>query len=220
MPGEPRERRLSERSPPPPPDPFDEIIDALDGPSPGAPAPLEPVDDRLAADAAIQDAFERHVSLFACEDGTWSGMPCAFGCRYAEIEAVREGDLVRVAIDTGIRIPADRRAEANKLIMLENGSFRLSGFEPVDDSRDGAVVFAFDLDAKLVAEEYGTDRAAHPESGEGGPLDALARLLKERDEEGGLSLCFALALSTVRGFTPKFNAVAFGGKSALDVAAA
>lgn len=207
------------------PDPFDGVFDALEGAdlagsSPEAPAPLAPVDDRLVADAAIQDAFERHVSLFACEDGVWSGMPCAFGCRHAEVEAVREDGLVRVSIDTGIRIPAHRRAEANKLIMLENGTFRLSGFELVDDEGGGAVVFAFDLDAKLVAQACSAARATRPAPEEEDPAEAIARLLKERDEEGGLSLCLALALSTVRGFTPKFNAIAFDGKSALDVAAA
>ena len=205
-------------------DPFDEILDALDDANPedpsDAPASLTPIDDAFAADAAIQDAFERHVSLFAQENGIWHGMPCAFGCRHAEVLVSRADGLVNVDIDTGVRIPSHRRAEANKLIMLENGTFRLSGFEPVGDARDGAVAFAFSLDERLVAGNLPTGSAMpDPERSADNPLGSSTLLTDGPVEEDGLSMCLALALSTVRGFIPKFNAIAYGGRTALEVAA-
>ena len=167
---------------------------ALDG--------LTPADDDFETALLVKEALERQFSVFAQEGKVWYGIPLSFGCSHAEIRVSHEGSLVSVAIDTGIRVPASHRDEANKLVLLGNSCFRLSGFRPLERG-ESAVVFAFDLDASVIKDPAGDlgEPASAGDDGQG---------------EGALELCLGLALTTVRAYTHKFNAIAFGGRTALD----
>lgn len=179
---------------------------------------LTELDDGFVTDALVERVLVRHPIPFAKDGDAWRGMPLSFGCCYAEVQVRPVGNLARVVVDTGIRMPARCREEANKLILLGNNTFRLSGFRPLEPG-EHAVVFAFDLDnSMLESPEELPDADELPDNNGGdGFLGRLGRMIRGRQDEDTLSLCLGLALSTVRAYAPKFNAIAYGGKTALDV---
>lgn len=179
---------------------------------------LTELDDNFATNALVERVLTSHPVPFAKDGDMWYGMPLSFGCCYAEIQVHHEDSLVGVVIDTGIRVPARSREEANKLILLGNNTFRLSGFRPLDQG-ETAVVFAFNLDKSVLENSEEPQETDEEPDNDGGSdfLSRLGRMIRGRQDEDTLSLCLGLALSTVRAYAPKFNAVVYGGRTALDV---
>ncbi len=179
---------------------------------------LTELDDGFVTDALVERVLARHPIPFAKDGDAWRGMPLSFGCCYAEVQVRPVNNLARVAVDTGIRMPARCREEANKLILLGNNTFRLSGFKPLEPG-EHAIMFAFDLDnSMLESPEEPSDADGLPDNDGGdGFLSRFGRMIRGRQDEDTLSLCLGLALSTVRAYAPKFNAIAYGGRTALDV---
>lgn len=179
---------------------------------------LTELDDDFATDALIERVLASHPIPFAKDGDVWRGMPLSFGCCYAEVQVRSAGSLACVVVDTGIRMPARSREEANKLVLLGNNTFRLSGFRPLEQG-ESAVIFAFNLDKSILESSEEPPGASEPPDNDGGDgfLSRFGRMIRGRQDDDTLSLCLGLALSTVRAYTPKFNAIAYGGRTALDV---
>lgn len=164
-----------------------------------------PDNRRTAADAEIERTLKRHVKLFERTEGGWVCCPRLLGCGYAEITIIHDEDRVRTTLDTGIRVPEDRRAEVDTYIRRVNRRLVVPGFEPVD-ARTGAIVYAFTLSENDVV---GLTEAAMAEAVS--PED-IVRLLRMR--RYSLESCLGRALKAIHFYLPKFNAIAYDGKSA------
>lgn len=144
-----------------------------------------------------------------------------FGCGYAEIIVSADDDAAHVSIDSGIRVPADRIDEINKLTMLCNRRLRLAGFAPVSKPQE-TVKFSFSLSREAI------ERAERTEREKKHAADLLARLMSGPGDEDALEEMrraahdsklehgIGMAASSVRSYTGEFSAVAQRGKTAIE----
>ena len=136
-------------------------------------------------------------------ENTWVGIPMSRGYDYAKIFVEADDKRVSFIIDSGIYVPADKAREANKLVLLANNRFKLTGFDRID-RKGGTVTFSYKL-------SYGRLGIAN-----GRGADAWLTADGDEDDEDTLDRCFGLALHTVRDYTAKFNAIVYGDSSAVD----
>ena len=176
-------------------DEFDDIFADMDSPD--------------AADCGADTTYDQLNELLAehrhpfvrTSANTWIGIPISHGYDYASIAIEADEKCAAFHIDSGIRVPADKAREANKLVLLANNRFKLSGFDRLG-REGGAVTFSYKLPySRLGIAAGGAD----------------AWLTADEDgETNELDQCFGLATSTIRDYTAKFNAIIFGGASAVD----
>lgn len=159
----------------------------------------------------IEQALHATAPLFTRSGNTWYAMPAGMECRHAPIVVVHDGHMVRVSIATGQVIPPGRRDDVTRLMMAANPQFKVARFDP--SLKDGCPTFTFCVDEQLLSrslDEYGT--LLPP--GQTVPDGDLAGCCPETF----LQYCLLMALQSIFLFTPRFSAIAYGGKSAFDVA--
>ena len=176
-------------------DEFDDIFADMDSPD--------------AADCGADTTYDQLNELLAenrhpfvrTSANTWIGIPISHGYDYASITIEADEKCVAFHIDSGIRVPADKAREANKLILLANNRFKLSGFDHLG-REGGTVAFTYRLPySRLGIAAGGADAWLTAE---------------DEDDEDELDRCFGLATHTIRDYTAKFNAIVFGDASAVE----
>lgn len=173
--------------------------------------------DDLELEMLIEEELEESPMAFVRVGDEWVGCGHRIGCGYAETRVSLCDEGVNVLINTGIRVKKEHMREVNKLVMLGNVEFRVSGFDLVNAEND-TITFSFVLgkDHLLAQNDKNKGEESLPRSFPAGKQGPLALMRCPAGGDSSLSHLIQLAMSTVDVYLIKFNEVIFGGKTALE----